>query len=107
MLRELSLQTFDASHSRIGRIADAENDFVLGVILLTVTAEALIDLGIDSLQRLQDGNRGCVGGAGAGSRFAHEKEVGRAIQTNEVVNATGKATENGNDLDNSDCVMDH
>ena len=59
-VRELPLQTLHTGDSRIDWITNTENNFVIEVVLQTVTAEALIDFGIDSLERLQDGNRRCI-----------------------------------------------
>src|SRR5947207_5764953 len=52
---KFALQLFHAGQCRIFRIADSENNFVLRIILQAMAAEALVDLGVDSLQRLKYG----------------------------------------------------
>ena len=52
--RKLALQLLHAGNGGIIRIADAEDDFVLGIVLQAMTAETLEDVRIGSLQRLKN-----------------------------------------------------
>src|SRR5579863_261392 len=56
-VRKFLPQLFDTGDGRIRRITDSENNFVFGIILQAVTAEALVDLRIDAFQRLENRNR--------------------------------------------------
>src|SRR5436305_6843359 len=68
---KLLLQSLHTGDGGIISIADSKNNLVVRVILEAMTAEALVNLGINSLQRFQNGNRGEVlCGAGALARLA-------------------------------------
>ncbi len=47
-------QLLHGGHGGIGGLADAEDQFIVGVVLQAMAAKALIHLGIDAAQRLQD-----------------------------------------------------
>ena len=105
---EVSLQPFDRGHSGIGRIADAKNDFVFGVVLQAVTAEAFVNFRVSSLQRLENGNRWkrvCLG-CGRLARPALEKRRCRP-QANEIVNRARHAAGERQEKESSDQGVHH
>jgi len=54
LLGKLLLQALHECNGWILRLTDAEDDFVLGILLLTVATKTLIHPGIDTSQRLED-----------------------------------------------------
>src|SRR5690349_13923112 len=53
---EVAPEPFHTVHRGVGRIADAEDNFVLGIILQAIAAKTLVHFRIGTLQRLKDGN---------------------------------------------------
>src|ERR1700687_1093114 len=56
-LRKFSLQSLDECNRRIISLADAKDNFVLGIVLQKMTAKAVIHLRISTPERLENRNR--------------------------------------------------
>src|SRR4051812_48958426 len=106
MPREFLLQTLDACYGWVLRITDTENNLVLGIVLPAMAAEAFVDVGIDSLQRFEDGDEWDVVGESRAGFLRAEKDA-HAEETEKVKERTRDATENSNDSKDLDCVLNH
>jgi hypothetical protein len=79
-------------------VTHAKNNFILGIILQAVTSEALIDIRVDPLEWLQDGNRQeGLRSEGTPVRRPPAEKEGRTPQANQVVDGTGDAPGNRNE----------
>src|SRR5580658_3191801 len=102
------MQLLDAGDRRVGRIAHAENDFVLGIVLQAVAAEALVNVRVCTLQRLEDGDwrqedRSIL----PTESMPSAKERRRTPQADQIVCGTGQATENRNELKGPEDKVHH
>src|SRR5205085_2291436 len=101
-------QVLDFRDGRIIWLTYPKNDLVFGIVLHTVRAEALIHLGIGSLQRLEDGNRRERCGAGIPAcRFSLAQEASRAPQTHSVIDNAAAGRERGDDFNAVADVVEH
>src|ERR1700683_2396136 len=83
---EFPLQLLDAGDGWIIGIADAEDDFKLGIVLQAVAAEARVDVGVRALQWLQNRNwwQSLRGAVALGRLRSTQKRSG-APQTQQIV----------------------
>src|SRR5262252_9098363 len=87
-LRVLDPQATYEFNRRIKRIVDTEDQFVFRIVLLTMAAEGLPDVRVDTLERFQDGHgRKRIGASkrAAGISFQAQKagnaEYGEDVKT--------------------------
>ena len=107
-LRKFRLQASHHFCRGIVSVLDAEQDFVLWIILQAMTAKAFVHLRVSPLERLKDGNRRGSFGRIARSRDSSVSQEFRCgQQAHHVIANTGQRAQHCDDLDEFDSVRKH
>src|ERR1700719_4605474 len=108
-VRKFALQLLHAGDGGVFGMAHTKNNFVLGIVLQAVAAEAFVDVRVGAFQRLENGDRGqrSRGGRGRPPHTTLAQKNESAPQANQVIDRTRDAAKDSYDLKDSDGGVNH